>query len=204
MSDCGTITGYFHRKCRCAACCQAQRDYYRANRAKRLAYQAEYDESNAATLKVARRERYYANAEANRERRLRYYQENKDRWKDWRRASGSGRASCQARRARKLDAYVEHVDPLVVFDADGYICQMCGITCQREVWPSKDYATIDHIVPLILGGEHSYANTQTMCFSCNCAKGAKERGEARRAARECPQKDSNLRPRDLKGRSSTN
>ncbi len=31
--------------------------------------------------------------------------------------------------------------------------------------------TIDHIIPLSQGGEHSYKNTQLACFECNCKKG---------------------------------
>jgi len=187
FSQCGKITNYFARGCRCLQCRKAQRDYYKANRAKRLSYQVEYDRDHADVVQAKSRDRYYANIEANRENRLRYYRENKDRWPEWRRASGSGRASCQARRARKLEAFVEHVNPLVVFDQDGYQCQMCGVKCQRHTWPARDYATLDHIVAFVLGGKHSYANVQTLCFSCNCSKGAKERGQARRAARECPQ-----------------
>jgi 5-methylcytosine-specific restriction endonuclease McrA len=189
-AECGKLANYFVRGCRCSACRQAQRDYYRANRAKRLAYQAEYHQNNLEASRAASREHYRSNPDYYRQKRTQWFSENRERFRESRRASGSGRAANHARRARKLSAFVEHVNPLVVFDRDDYICQQCGIKCQREAWPSKDYATLDHIVALVLGGVHSYENVQTMCFRCNCAKGARERAEARRADR-CPQSDSN-------------
>ncbi len=88
------------------------------------------------------------------------------------------RAIRQRRRAMELAAFIEDVNPYVVFERDGYICQRCEVTCQVDSYPSLDYATLDHIIPLswgvFRGGFHSYANTQTLCYSCNSAKGNRE------------------------------
>lgn len=72
------------------------------------------------------------------------------------------------RRARKRGAFVEMVDPLVVFTRDN---GACGI-CKRAVEP-EDKWHIDHVLPLSKGGEHSYANTQLAHAVCNIAKGSK-------------------------------
>jgi hypothetical protein len=51
-----------------------------------------------------------------------------------------------------------------VWDRDGWEC----VTCHRHA-----DLTVDHILPLALGGTNDLSNLQTMCRSCNCAKGAK-------------------------------
>lgn len=76
------------------------------------------------------------------------------------------------RRAWKLSAaVVEVVSPDVVFRRDAYRCQICKRKTHGTV-PALTAPTLDHIVPLKHGGEHSYRNTQCACFSCNCRKGA--------------------------------
>lgn len=77
------------------------------------------------------------------------------------------------RRARLRGAFVEVVIPALVFERDLYICQICGQPCpSMATVPQPDAPTVDHIVALSNGGEHSYANTQCLCFMCNSTKGA--------------------------------
>ncbi|MCK4518139.1 HNH endonuclease [Candidatus Babeliales bacterium] len=42
---------------------------------------------------------------------------------------------------------------------------------QVRVVPHPLAVTIDHVIPLSCGGEHSYRNTQLACFRCNSIKG---------------------------------
>lgn len=51
-----------------------------------------------------------------------------------------------------------------VHERDFYRCVKCGT--------HKDL-TIDHIIPSSKGGENTIENMQTLCFSCNAAKGAR-------------------------------
>jgi len=82
------------------------------------------------------------------------------------------------RRARKRRAFVENVDRIAVFARDGWVCQRCGITCSAETqWPDPTFPSLDHIIPLSKGGEHSYANTQLLCLQCNLRKGNKVLGD---------------------------
>lgn len=76
-------------------------------------------------------------------------------------------------RARMRGAFVENVDPLVVFDRDGWVCRECGCATPREKRGTydADAPELDHIMPLSLGGAHSYMNTQCLCRSCNAKKG---------------------------------
>ena len=76
-------------------------------------------------------------------------------------------------RARLRSVRVETVDPFKVFDRDGWRCQICRRKTPRNkrgmIHPTAP--ELDHIVPLSVGGDHSYRNTQCACRSCNASKG---------------------------------
>lgn len=79
-----------------------------------------------------------------------------------------------SRKARKRGNGCESVNPFVVFDRDGWTCQICGVDTPRLLRGTyDDYAPeLDHVIPLARGGAHTYANTQCACRGCNGAKGA--------------------------------
>jgi len=54
-----------------------------------------------------------------------------------------------------------------IFERDGYKCLSCG-----NDWKYK--LTIDHVIPLTLGGKNNLDNYQTLCTKCNVKKGTKE------------------------------
>lgn len=82
------------------------------------------------------------------------------------------------RRSRYSAASVEDVDPRVVFESDSYRCHLCGrLTLRDKKVPHPKAPTIDHVVPLALGGRHEMANVRTACFLCNSRKGARGGGE---------------------------
>jgi 5-methylcytosine-specific restriction endonuclease McrA len=74
-----------------------------------------------------------------------------------------------AKRGRSRPA--ESFDPRYVFERDQWRCQACGRSTRAHRFPDARSATLDHIVPLSKGGEHTKANTRCVCFSCNCSKG---------------------------------
>jgi hypothetical protein len=110
-----------------------------------------------------------------------------EKFRPWRRTTYTCSDACSDMRRRRFNrieapvsralrklAQVEVVDPAVVFDRDDWICQLCHTDIPREaVWPDVMSATMDHIKPLSVGGEHSYANCQASHFKCNASKGAK-------------------------------
>lgn len=51
-----------------------------------------------------------------------------------------------------------------VFERDNYHCQSCNKT------HLETKLTIDHIIPLALGGENDISNLQTLCYCCNQQK----------------------------------
>jgi 5-methylcytosine-specific restriction endonuclease McrA len=132
------------------------RERYWANREAAREYSRAYHRANAEAAVERSRQWRLANPERHAALLRAHYLANRERYND------SGRA----RRVRHRDAFVEHVDSLVVLErADGE----CGV-CGGDVDPSSFH--VDHIIPLSRGGEHSYANTQPAHAGCNLSKGA--------------------------------
>jgi len=76
-----------------------------------------------------------------------------------------------AKRARNAGAVIVEVfDRDEIFTRDGWVCQGCEVPCTEPNPFVLTAATVDHVVALAAGGEHSRANAQTMCLSCNSAK----------------------------------
>ncbi|WP_368046071.1 HNH endonuclease [Rhizobium sp. CBN3] len=84
----------------------------------------------------------------------------------------AGRLNRKKERARLRTQAIENVDPIKVFDRDKWKCQICGCTTPRKLRGTYDDRApeLDHIMPLSLGGAHSYMNTQCACRRCNAAK----------------------------------
>jgi 5-methylcytosine-specific restriction endonuclease McrA len=84
------------------------------------------------------------------------------------------RAGDQLRRARKLGATVEEFKCEEIYERDGWVCQLCDSDVDPELkWPESMSASLDHIIPLSKGGEHSRANSQLAHLKCNVDKGAR-------------------------------
>ena len=62
-----------------------------------------------------------------------------------------------------------------VFLRDRYKCQYCGVHC------STDDATLDHILPISLGGKSTWLNLTTACKNCNYLKADKTKMKPKRA-----------------------
>lgn len=52
-----------------------------------------------------------------------------------------------------------------VFLRDFYVCQYCGDDVTKKT------ATLDHVLPVSLGGKSNFENCTTSCHHCNSAKG---------------------------------
>lgn len=77
-----------------------------------------------------------------------------------------------ARRARKLGATVEPFNSVEIFERDGWTCLICGDPIDRWApYPHPDSVSLDHVVPLSRGGEHSRANTRCSHLRCNLRRG---------------------------------
>lgn len=89
------------------------------------------------------------------------------------------RAHRLKRKAKQRAVTVETVDPIKVFDRDGWRCQLCGVKTPKAKRGTYQPTApeLDHIVPIGKGGEHSYRNTQCACRQCNAAKSDTPRGQ---------------------------
>lgn len=81
-------------------------------------------------------------------------------------------ANDAAHRAREAGALVVQVfGREQVFDRDGWTCQCCGLVVSLDTDAlDPRSATVDHVIPISIGGEHSLANAQCLCLRCNSIK----------------------------------
>lgn len=153
MAEHGTRTMYVHYGCRCEACCKAEHRQY-------------------LKRKEARgRKRTYS------------------KWGTDDIPEPIGRETQRIHNANRYRAFKErpstHTRPIawkeIVNRFDGK-CNICGCAVdQTDTWVGSDgrkrygrkYPTVDHIVPLKLGGTDTIDNVQLLCKHCNSSKGAK-------------------------------
>ena len=86
-----------------------------------------------------------------------------------RRWRASHPAEYAVRKAKERGATeIELVPPLEVFERDEWMCHICGGHVEIED------VSLDHIVPIALGGGHTWANLACSHRACNFAKGHRE------------------------------
>lgn len=110
--------------------------------------QREFRRLQMRRLRTEKPEQYRASRAAS----MRRHPENRRRWEG-------------SRRARKLNQFIEEVDPRTVFQMHGGKCGICDDFIEGDFH-------VDHIVPLSKGGMHGYINVQPAHPVCNMRKGA--------------------------------
>lgn len=62
----------------------------------------------------------------------------------------------------------------VVYRLHQGVCALCGqLVAIDRARPKREWATIDHVIPLAKGGRHAYDNVQLAHLGCNSSKGAR-------------------------------
>lgn len=94
-------------------------------------------------------------------------------------ARRADRSRSKAIRRARIRIKAEAFDPIKVLIRDKWHCQLCGVSTPKRLRGTyeEDAPELDHIVPLALGGSHTWANVQCACRSCNIRKGAKALGQ---------------------------
>lgn len=86
-------------------------------------------------------------------------------------------ANTRQKKARRRGASGTLPSLWAIYARDGGICQLCRKKVNRSIQPPHSRsASLDHIVPLAVGGSHDSINIQLAHFGCNSAKGARACG----------------------------
>jgi hypothetical protein len=65
------------------------------------------------------------------------------------------------------------VDRDAVGDRDGWVCGLCHLPIDRSLdYPDLMSASLDHVIALVHGGDHTYANCRIAHYRCNVSKKA--------------------------------
>ena len=102
--------------------------------------------------------------------------------KQWRRtANGKAkrRAEKSSRRAVERGVTADLIDPIRVFERDGWRCHLCGCKTPRALRGTYEDSApeLDHVIPLAANGTHTWGNVACACRRCNMKKGAKPIGQ---------------------------
>ena len=153
----GTYSSYASRGCRCDECRAAARSYNAARYVEQVPTAGRC--SQCGEPKWSKRARLCANCRDERKRAKRH------------------RISHE-RRAAKYGVDAERFSPLEVFQRDKWRCHLCGKKVPRTATaPDPRAPSLDHVVPLALGGTHTRANVALAHLGCNIAKGTRPAGE---------------------------
>jgi 5-methylcytosine-specific restriction endonuclease McrA len=136
-----------------------QREWYEANRERKMAQNKAWKQEHADRYKQQQLE--YRSTDAARTR-ARLAQQ---RWR--KKHPDKARQKWDARRALKKGApRVELIDRGYVYERDGGRCHLC-----RRAVAQKNFH-LDHLVPLSRGGEHTHLNVRVAHAFCNLSRGA--------------------------------
>jgi hypothetical protein len=79
-----------------------------------------------------------------------------------------------ARRALLAATESDDYKPHEVFARDQWVCQLCNEPINELLkWPHRYSASVDHVLPLSLGGSDTLQNVQSAHLTCNISKGAR-------------------------------
>lgn len=87
------------------------------------------------------------------------------------RAFERGEESRRKRRARLAGVKRDRYSTASIAERDGYTCSLCGERVDMNLkYPHPGSASVDHILPLSLGGDDTLANVALACLGCNIRK----------------------------------
>jgi hypothetical protein len=87
------------------------------------------------------------------------------------RAFERGENARRKRRARLAGVKREPYTTASIAERDGYLCSLCGERVDVDLkYPHPGSASVDHILPLSLGGDDTLANVALACLCCNLRK----------------------------------
>lgn len=122
-------------------------------------------EKNKEKYKEDSRKRYNSNKERENERCRIWKKNNREKINEYlRKPENRTKDNIRKYKRRGAAGEVKYSDWVDLCNKYENKCLCCG---------SKEKMTIDHVIPLILGGTNSIENIQPLCGSCNSKKGIK-------------------------------
>ncbi len=149
---------------------QRHRKYYQSHRPEYAERQRKYTKKHSAKVKEWKRK---------------YSQTHKAEIAKWQHKYRKAhlqerRAKEQLRRAKKFGGTIELFADNEIFDRDGWICQICRKRVGKALkYPHPRSASLDHIVSLSKGGDHTRINVQLAHLVCNTKKRDRWYGQLR-------------------------
>ncbi len=84
-----------------------------------------------------------------------------------------GRGATLQSRARKHGAARERFGVTEIYERDQWVCGICGDKVDPDSkWPNQMCPSIDHVIPLSMGGSHTRENVRCAHWLCNSLRGA--------------------------------
>lgn len=128
-------------------------------------WKREWEERNVDKVRARKQAIYRLNKDEINARLRAFRKANPERYRQ------KQNASKQRRRARLAQVYHEPVDPNAIYERDGGICGICGKPVERSAM------SLDHIIPVSLGGPHAPHNLRLTHVRCNKARGNRGAGQ---------------------------
>lgn len=95
--------------------------------------------------------------------------EGRERGTEW---GDRRKANYQQRRALKLKLPADNIRPVDVYERDEWVCGICSTPVDRALaYPDPMSPSLDHVLPLSLGGHHTMENVTLAHLLCNVRKG---------------------------------
>jgi len=74
-------------------------------------------------------------------------------------------------RAKQFGVQYDRFKPIDIFERDNYTCRICGDKINKYLkYPDPLCVSLDHVIPLSRGGEHTKENTRAAHLICNMKK----------------------------------
>lgn len=144
-----------------------------ANKEQRASYQKSYRQAKTDRIREYNRswrEKNHEYAKAlNREWAAKNPERCKANRKIWKAANPEKfKAYDHEKKARKRKATIEKFYPIEIYERDQWVCQLCKKKVNKRLkHPNPLSASLDHIIPLSKGGDHSRQNTHLAHLICN-------------------------------------
>ena len=157
-------------------CRECHKAYWRANQQRENARKREWIRKNPERHKAVVKASYEKHKAARKDYNRRYYLQHRERYaknrKRWKAANRERLAvydnTRRARETFRQPGGLKAKEWLAILNMAGRRCIYCGSGQQIEM---------DHLIPLVRGGEHTKENVAPACLACNRAKGAMTREE---------------------------